>query len=260
MAKLTDLDYWQTSQGRPRLDLDDDNDIKLWIEQHVDFSALDNCIEIGCYPGRYLKIFADKGVEVHGIDYIPNVGDVERLFKALGYRTGSFQCMDFHTDSIDRKYDGVVSLGFIEHFDDWERVFEKHLDLVSDNGMLILEVPNFRGWLQRIPRYLFDRDNFLKHNLKAMDMPRWIEILEINEFEILRADYLGGYKLWFKRKGGRLESAVKRQLLRILRRMKRWVFPSAENHPAFSSTIGVIARKRGEVPRCARDDRRRGFE
>jgi hypothetical protein len=44
--------------------------IRAWIEAYVPNVAGANktCIEIGCYPGRYLSVFGELGYELFGID------------------------------------------------------------------------------------------------------------------------------------------------------------------------------------------------
>lgn len=245
MVKLTEIEYWQGIQGAPSIDIDDSNVIKQWLEKNVDFGSMHSCIEIGCYPGRYLSIFGERGVELNGIDYIPQVSKLQSLYKDRGYRTGQFHCADFHEQTIQGEFDCVFSLGLVEHFGDWEDVLIKHLDLVAKNGLLIIEVPNFRGWMQRLPRLLFDRDNYLRHNLKSMDLNLWIDILEKNNFEVVKAEGIGGYMLWFERKCGGLELLARNVFVRLMRFMHRTMYAKQANGRSFSGALGVIARKRG---------------
>lgn len=244
MNKLTDIEYWESAQGLPCIDLDENNIIKKWIENSVDIKQIETCIEIGCYPGRYLSIFGDKGVQVNGIDYLPGVLRLKNLCKEKGYKTGNFYCLDFHKDSIEDKFDCVYSLGFVEHFNDWEVVFRKHVDLLSKDGILIIEVPNFCGWLQKVPRLIFDRENYLRHNIESMNLGRWIQLLNDNDLEILRADYFGGYMLWFEKDCGPIESLIRRSALRFLGVLRSIIYLGVDEHPAFSGALGVIARRR----------------
>lgn len=245
MNKLTEIEYWQDIQGSPSIDIDDKNVIKLWIEKNIDIKNINRCIEIGCYPGRYLSIFGKYGVELNGIDYIPQVSKLSDLYKNRGYKTGQFYCLDFHEHSIQDEFDCVYSLGFIEHFNNWESVFTRHLDLVSKDGFLIVEVPNFGGWMQRLPRLLFDRENYFRHNTESMDLDLWIDILKKNDFEIIKAESIGGYMLWFEKKCGKRELLLRRIFVRFMRLIQNIIYAGQENHPSFSGALGVIARKRG---------------
>lgn len=244
MNKLTDIKYWESAQGHPCIDLNEDNIIKKWIESNADIKQLGTCIEIGCYPGRYLSIFGNHGVEVNGIDYLPEVSKIEALCKEKGYKTGEFYCLDFHKENIEGKFDCVYSLGFIEHFNDWESVFKKHFDLLSKDGILIIEAPNFSGWMQRIPRLIFDRENYFRHNTESMNLNQWVQLLKDNEFEILKADFIGGYTLWFERECGPIESLIRRSILFLLRMLKTTIYHKVNNHQSFSGALGIIAKKR----------------
>lgn len=244
MNKLTDIDYWENIQGNPCVDLDKNNIIKEWIESHIDLKKIKRCVEIGCYPGRYLSIFGDHGVEVNGVDYLPNVSRIEELCISKGYKTGKFYCLDFHAQKLNEKFDCVYSLGFIEHFDDWENVFKKHLDLVTEEGLIIVEAPNFKGWMQRIPRLLFDCKTLKKHNLSSMDLTKWEKIIKENGFETITADYFGGYNLWYDKKSSKAESYLRKLSHKIFRLLKIIIYRKTKNDPSFSSYVGIIAKKR----------------
>lgn len=244
MTKLTEITYWENIQGPPKIELEENNIIKKWIEKHVAIKKLKNCLEIGCYPGRYLSIFGKHGVQLNGIDYLPTTPGLAELYKSKGYKVGSFHCLDFHKETIAESFDCVYSLGFIEHFTDWEKIFEKHLNLTKENGIVIIETPNFHGWLQRIPRIIFDHENYKRHNIESMNLDRWVEILTNNNFEIITAEYIGGYMLWFEKDCGRIERLVRRYTTLALQGLKSIIYPKTENHYSYSGAIGVIARKR----------------
>lgn len=244
MNKLTDIRYWETIQGKPCIELEDNNIIKVWIEENINITALNSCIEIGCYPGRYLSIFGNHGIELNGIDYLSEVSSLAALYSNNGYRVGKFYCLDFHEDTIKDQFDCVFSLGFIEHFSNWQNVFIKHFDLVADGGLLIIEVPNFRGWMQRLPRLIFDRKNYLRHNIKSMDLEIWIDILKKNNFEILKAEAIGGYLLWFERPCGKVELVLRGLFVKFMRLVKGIFYQSQINDVSFSGALIIVARKK----------------
>jgi len=244
MSKLTDIDYWVQVQGPPTITLEENNIIKRWIEKNVDIKQLKSCIEIGCYPGRYLSIFGKYQVQINGVDYLPSTQKLTELYKSKGYEVGDFYCLDFQKNTINNKFDCVYSLGFIEHFTEWENIFMKHLSLVNDNGLVIIETPNFSGWLQRIPRIIFDYKNYKRHNIESMNLGRWLKILNENNFEILRAEYIGGYMLWFEKDCGSVERLARSVFCFVMRALKIALYSKKENHRSFSGAIGVIAKKR----------------
>ena len=241
---LTNLDYWIKEQGSPKISLDKNNIIKEFIDKNVDYSEIKTAFEIGCYPGKFLTIPGDKGVEVSGIDYIPQVTQLKDIFLKQGYKVGEFIQGDFLDFSSKKKYDCVMSFGFIEHFKNWEEVMRKHFDLVADNGLVIIEVPNFRGFFQKLPRYLFDYKNFKRHNLNAMELKSWQKVLESNGFEIIHSGYFGGNQLWFeKRYRNRIINLSKKMVLRVLNKIQKLVYRDKENDKKFSCVLGIIAKK-----------------
>lgn len=245
MNSLTTIKYWEETQGLPNINLDENNVIKKWIDKYVDFSSIKSVIEIGCYPGRYLSIFANHSIPVSGIDHIKAVNMLPSLFEKNGFKTGKFYCDEFLSAKIDENYDCVVSLGFLEHFKNWEDIFSKHIQLLNNNGLLIIEVPNFSGWMQWFPRILFDRENLRRHNIKSMNIVKWLEILRSHNFEIIYSGYFGGYMLWYEKKySSRLMVLLRLLIERLLLIIKKIIYGNKENHVAFSGAMGIIARKK----------------
>ncbi|MFD2909792.1 class I SAM-dependent methyltransferase [Flavobacterium ardleyense] len=242
--KLTEQNYWVNAQGNINLNLADNNPIKVWIENNFNFSKINNCIEIGCFPGRYLTIFGNQGIEVNGLDFIPEIEMLKTVFENNNYLAGHFINADFTNYNPKKKYDCVVSFGFIEHFKNWNVIFEKHIDYVNENGYIIIEVPNFRGFFQRLPRYLFDFENYKRHNIESMNIESWKKILIKHNFEIVNAEYFGGYELWNENNNkNRFFLTLKFIVEKALLKIKRLVYPNISDHRNFSSYMGIIAKK-----------------
>ncbi|TRX13473.1 class I SAM-dependent methyltransferase [Flavobacterium gawalongense] len=245
MKHLTTLDYWTKAHGNINIELNSNDLIKKWISNYIDFKKIKSVFEIGCYPGRYLTIFGDQGVEVNGVDYIKDVSKLPDMFKLKKYKVGQFYNSDFFEFTPDNKYDCVMSLGFIEHFHNWEKTMINHFDFINDNGYLIIEVPNFRGLLQRIPRMLFDYKNYKRHNLDSMNLEAWNRILIENDFEIIYSGYFGGYILWFEvEQEKRINRLFKKYIIRFLTFIRKIFFHSKDESSCFSCAIGIIAKKK----------------
>jgi SAM-dependent methyltransferase len=243
--KLTTKDYWEQAQDSLNIEIENDDIIKTWIDGILGEVQVNNVIEIGCYPGRYLTIFGKKGAVISGVDFIPNISHLEKMFTKNGYKVGEFIESDFFDFKTIKKYDCVMSFGFIEHFENWEEVIQMHINLVAKEGYLIIEAPNFRGFLQRLPRYLFDNKNYKRHNLNAMNLEKWNRIIEKNGFEIITSDYLGGYKLWFEKEyDNEFVLYIKRILIRVLRKIKNKFYSREKEHSAFSCAMGIIAKRK----------------
>lgn len=246
--KLTEQSYWVNVQGNINLNLSENHLIKKWIESHLDFKQIKDCIEIGCFPGRYLTIFGNQQIEVNGLDFISEVELLKNIFEENGYRTGEFINADFTNYSTKRKYDCVASFGLIEHFTNWKEIFIRHFEYVGENGYIIIEAPNFQGILQRIPRFLFDYTNYKRHNIRAMNLEEWKKLLHVNNFEVINASYFGGYELWD-------ESIIKNKLflkfkyytLKILFKIKKLIYKNIEEDKSFSCYLGIIAKRKSNI-------------
>jgi SAM-dependent methyltransferase len=245
MKNLATLDYWTKAHGEINIELNPNDLIKNWISNNIDFTNIKSVFEIGCYPGRYLTIFGDQGVEVNGVDYIKDVIKLHDIFALKKYKVGQFYNSDFFNFEPKVKYDCVMSLGFIEHFDNWEKTMINHFDFINDKGYLIIEVPNFRGIFQRIPRMLFDYKNYKRHNLNSMCLKEWNRILIHNDFEIIYSGYFGGYNLWFEiEQKKRINRLLKKYIIKTLVLLRSIVFKNKVESPYFSCAIGIIAKKK----------------
>ena len=116
-----------------------------------DFSK--KAMEIGCAPGKWMLFLLEKsGYMVHGCEYLKSGAEKTRqnfeYFRVAEKKYRVFQG-DFFTLELERDYDLVLSLGFVEHFVDFRGVMEKHLALLKSGGLLIVGLPRFIGvnWL-----------------------------------------------------------------------------------------------------------------
>jgi hypothetical protein len=87
----------------------------------------------------------------------------------------------------------VCSFGFIEHFIEWEVVVTRHLELVAPEGLLIIMSPNFAGAWQKHFHRLFDKQNFLRYYLPAMEPFKWRAIAEKAGFTTNFCGYFGRF-------------------------------------------------------------------
>jgi L-malate glycosyltransferase len=241
---LTSAEYWEECYPETDIDLPVDNDIRKWLESNLSFNEFNECFEIGCFPGRYLTIFAKNGIQVNGLDIHKYTISLKEIFINKGYKTGDFIRADFLKYKPVRRFKCVYSFGFIEHFQNWEEVLQKHIDLTDKDGIIIIEVPNFRGIFQRIPRFLFDKENFFKHNLNSMVLKKWLSICRRNNIEIIYNGYFGGFNLWYEKQyKSRIINYLKYYTYKFLYHLLRILFKSKDSRH-FSSYIGLIGVRR----------------
>jgi L-malate glycosyltransferase len=243
--RKTSKTYWDTAYQDIRPGCAGKNDaVRLWIERHI--PAVSNnenrrCIEIGCYPGTYLSVFGQLGYELYGIDYCEHVPLLPDALRRMEFKVGSFWKEDFFAFDPGGRFDIVASFGFIEHFENFEEVIGRHAELVDKNGYLVIEVPNFIGAFQRWLHVHFDRPNYDRHHVPAMDVEKWCDVLRQRDFSILYKGYFGeftfltDYQSW----GPSGESFLKS--LRPVKSIMAKILP--KDNRTYSPYAGVIAQR-----------------
>jgi len=157
------------------------------------------CIEIGCNPGKFLIYFSENlGYKISGVDYDEDgIKLTNENITSLGIEAEIYQA-DIFEFQIKKKFDAVISMGFIEHFtnDKLDRVLESHLNLLKEDGLLFISIPNFR-YINYLFSYFFRYDMISKHNLNMMNEDFFVlylknTILKLNFLVILEAFILVG--------------------------------------------------------------------
>ncbi|MGI2750019.1 glycosyltransferase [Bacillus cytotoxicus] len=195
---LVNQNHWDTLYENLDIYKPAENDpFRVWINEHIPMGKGKSCIEIGCFPGRFLTIFGDAGYTLNGIDLTPKVESMPFYLSSLGYSIGQFKKQDFFSlDYSTTKHDIVCSFGFIEHFSNWLDVLLKHSEMVKENGYLVIEVPNFSGFPLRAMRMFLDFKNYEGHNTASMYPEVWEKILSLLDFEICFSGYFGEFDFW----------------------------------------------------------------
>ncbi len=197
---ITDKNYWEKYWENYQYDK---------IPQKVVFEKFmprltrgEHFIEIGGFPGVNAAFFYQRGIhDVTILDFHINKEIVRNFEKINGLPAGSIRCIDndFFTFSSDRKYDIVFSSGFIEHFEDTQDVIRRHVELLSENGQLLILIPNFLGLNGALQRR-FDRENLEAHNLQSMQISYLKEIMQPFNLHDISVDYLGKPMVWLEPK------------------------------------------------------------
>ena len=195
---ITDKAHWDTYWKNYRYDK---------VPKKVVFSSFvprlakgKSFIEIGGFPGVHAAYFYQQGIrEVAILDFHIDRIVVRGFEKVNGLPEGTIRCIesDFFTYNPKEKYDVVFSSGFIEHFEDTEDAIRRHVELLSNQGQLLILIPNFLGLNGSIQRR-FDKANLDSHNLKSMEIPRLKEIMQRFELHDISVDYLGKPMVWLE--------------------------------------------------------------
>lgn len=204
-------------------------------------------LEIGCAPGKWIgHLSKSSGLIPSGIEY-SRVGIelTHKNFELLGIEPGTIFEGDFFEIVPDRKFDIVMSLGLIEHFDDVDTVIYKHIEWLKDGGILILGVPNFSG-LTKFIQYFLDKTLLDKHNLSIMNLNFFRNMGKKFNLKEVEVKYIGSFEpdlpIPITRFGNPLQIILKVFLI-FMRKVRRFPVTHNFNHHSYSSYILAVFQK-----------------
>ncbi len=198
-----------------------------------------SCIEIGGFPGTFAAYFYKRGIrDVTILDFHMDECIVRELEEQNGLPQNTIQCIqaDLFDYTPDRNYDIVFSLGFIEHFQNTKDVIERHVNLLSPKGQLLILIPNFLGLNGKI-QAKYDPENLASHNLKSMEISFLKNIMKEFDLGNVEIDYFGKPMLWLEPKP---ENKKSRKIVKALSYASK-LFPIKGK--LLSPYIAIYARK-----------------
>lgn len=240
---LASKDFWEQIQGEVNFERNNNDALFDWLDKFIKEEKKGTFFEIGCYPGRFLHLFGKAGYTVSGIDFLDITDVLESKLRGEQIKVDEIMRGDFFSKKIDSQYFLVTSFGFIEHFVNYEDVIKAQAELVEPDGKILIEAPNFAGFFQRIPRWIFDNTNFHKHNLKAMRPGKWKDILLVKGFEDIEIEYIGNYKLWYEKKKFNLIQRFLKNMTEVICFQFIKVF-FKKKKPLYSPYIILTAKKK----------------
>lgn len=161
-------------------------------------NKITNAIEIGGFPGFfsiYLAKYYNTNVSLVDLIVIPEI--IRKLEHKNGIANISLQAFeaDIYHFNPTEKFDLVHSHGFIEHFEQIEEIVDKHIQLLSNNGSLLITLPNFKGfngWIQR----KFNPQLYKSHNIACMDKTYLRSVLGKLNLNNIEVSYYLSFGIW----------------------------------------------------------------
>lgn len=246
--KLTDPEYWKKHFGDKKPFKFGTIPFHEYYQKYLKKDSSKSCIEIGAYPGGRLGYFAKEyNYQPTALDFIEDI----EFIKANMHYNGIDNCevikADFLKWNPEEKYDLVCSFGFVEHFDDYEFVINKHIDLLNSGGILIISVPYLEYLQLWIRKILYTPEHYRKimdaHNREIMKLSELKKVIFAREdMEEEFAEYVSGMKIWFPAEKGVIRMRRK-WLYNILKKLERIVTKLGISNRFISPEILVIARK-----------------
>ena len=93
-------------------------------------------LDVGCGRGIMLEYFASHGFDVTGIDISP---ESVRIAEKMGYNAA---VVDLEADEIKGQFDIILCLEVLQQVYDPVSILKKLTDALTDNGELIVSLPN----------------------------------------------------------------------------------------------------------------------
>jgi SAM-dependent methyltransferase len=244
---LTTPEDWHR-QGYSRPPVQAASEFQKFLDRYLPKRKDWSVLEIGACPGSHLLAIAlTHGYKPTAFDYLPAVRQLPETFARFGVPDLEVIEADFLTFSTARKFNVVMSYGFIEHFSDPEDIIRRHWDLVAEGGYLVLGAPAF-GPKQLALRRLILKPDQLEQTLRAHDL-RITNVraiadicLQLPAAHIERATSVGHMEAWFSPHGGdvRRNRAWLVALWRVVGRIPKWLNWSSRR---FSPLCLVIVRR-----------------
>lgn len=246
--RYTEKSYWENYYRKAKIDREQIESVCGHYDHYWD-QLVESCchpprsiIEIGAYPGRYIAYLAARyGLEATALDYNSDRKKIEEAFQTMGVDRYEIIQADFFLYEPDHQFDLIISNGFVEHFENYDEVLDRHYKYLAPGGAMLVMIPNKR-YLRKWYDYLCDYPNLIIHNLKAMKLSVFRKFAERNGLEIAFLGYLGGFSYNVHQKLNWLQQ----QIYRIVRLVFRKLNPIIEEYPNrfFSSSILGIFKKK----------------
>ena len=133
--------YWRDADFKEHLKL---TPIQTSFRYIIDnFSPPSNILEAGCGLGRWVIPLAEKGFNVTGIEIEQEAVDIINKNCSLS-NANVIQGDIFNMPFSDKKYDIVISLGVLEHFEQFDlqkKAIQEHIRVLKDDGIMLITVP-----------------------------------------------------------------------------------------------------------------------
>ncbi|MHB8099935.1 MAG: class I SAM-dependent methyltransferase [Sulfuricurvum sp.] len=243
--------YWGTISVPQTVDYSFKNDriIAETIKKHVPHAILgQNAAEIGCAPGKWL-VFLNKelGYKVYGYEYLEPAAQKTKenlLANNIDESMFTIKVEDFVQNDLKDKFNLVLSLGFIEHFDNYPEILQKHYLITEKGGYIVVGIPNYRGITYLIQQFIDnfgDSDIIKNHNLNVMNLSTFKTFGATHELKNIFLGYIGGFERGLFTTNG-IKNPIVRILIKIATRILSLIL-GRFNHPKCSGYILAIYTK-----------------
>jgi 2-polyprenyl-3-methyl-5-hydroxy-6-metoxy-1,4-benzoquinol methylase len=194
--KLSSREYWDNVLKSATLPLQVNKKqyspwlINSFFKEFIVNEGYRTLIEVGAGSSAWLPFLAKEyNLMVSGLDYSePGCRICEENLKILGIDYDEIICEDVFKWQSGKKYDIIISLGVIEHFENPGEILNIISHHLNENGLIITVVPNLLGISGRLTR-IFLPEVHLIHKIISKNLLR--ELHESCGYATLKNDYTG---------------------------------------------------------------------
>ena len=224
------------------------SDFQSFLDRDLPKRADWSVLEIGACPGSQLLALAlSHGYNPVALDYLPAIRQMPGVFARFGIDDLEVIEHDFLTFTTSRRFNVVMSYGFIEHFTRPEEVIGRHWTLVADGGFMVLGTPVFGPLQLALRRLILEPAQVARilqtHNRQIMDPHAIADACRrLPGAQVAMARYVGHMDAWFRPSDSdvRHSRAWLTVLWHALGRIPRWMDWSSR---LFSPLCLVIVRR-----------------
>ena len=193
-------------------------------------------LEMGAYPGRFIAYVASKySLKPTALDFNPDSKKIEKSFKEMGINKYNIIQEDLISVTTEKKFDLIISMGFIEHFKDYKTILNKHASMLAKGGAILIIIPNKRGF-RKLYGLICDRKNLDTHNLKCMNKKTFHDFSFNNKLKMDYLQYFGGFQYSVHQKLNKLQLCI----YYLVRFASIKLKPYIEKHPSWLYSSGII--------------------
>ena len=204
-------------------------------------SGGESFLELGCYPGRFMRYFHDLGYTVDGLEYVEQLApQTTRLLADVGVKA-TVHHGDFRDWRSDASWDLVASFGLVEHFEDTADVLRHHARHCREGGHILITFPLHCGVYGKVMKWA-SPDRLAQHNRMSLD-----DVVDaasrVEGLDVVRSAYLGRFGFGASRLHNRLDEwfpgskALLGIPLRITERTGRRVLPNTRSLSPFAGMV-----------------------
>lgn len=158
--------------------------LTLFKELRDDFATDSVALEIGCAGGENLPLLRDAGYVAHGIEYAPEQLTSPQITAGISNR----YLLDLDNEHHGN-YDLLITFNYLEHQPDAKAFLQKCHDLLTDDGKLLLTVPNLDFLLTSQSAHEFVADHLVYFTASSLETALRLTGFTLLDLQIINNQY-----------------------------------------------------------------------